>query len=595
MKQSVDTIQPTSLEQESITIGSGLLVLQEKLLEGLLRAAAIVGFLAAVVGVVEPYLAGQFWIIPFYVGAYALVLLFLFWRSAPYNLRAWAIIILSYIMAVLDFVQDGPSGSGRAFMLAVPFLTALLLRRAQSIFALLVSSITMLGFGVAFYAGLISVPGYSGDDLLSWIAGSLVLLMLGAMMVVSMNYLVPRLGKALAQSRKLARELEQERIHLEQLVAERTAVLARRSSQLEAAAQVSRDATAIQDVNMLLEETVNLISTRFGLYHTGIFLLDEAKEFAVLRAASSEGGQRMLARGHRLRVGMAGSGEPVGIVGYVARQGEPRIALDVGEDVVYFDNPDLPATRSEVALPLQVRGEIVGALDVQSTEPKAFDEGDVAVLQTLADQVAIAISNAQLFEQVQESLDAERRAYGELSRQAWAELLRRRGERVYRGQGGIVSVSEGEDETPAAKDLPTINVPVRVRDQVVATIKARKPETTSEWSSEESQIVDVLAEQLGVALESARLYQDTQQRAIQDRLIGEITTRMRETLDMDTVLKTAAQEVRQALELPEVVVRLRGAARPAEPDPLDSEAQNGTDNNGASEPADETETGGNHA
>ncbi len=174
--------------------------------------------------------------------------------------------------------------------------------------------------------------------------------------------------------------------------------LQRRATQLTAAAEVAQSAAAILDLGRLLDETVHLISDQFGFYHAGVFLLDEPGEYAVLRAASSEGGQRMLARGHRLAVGQ------VGIVGYVAGTGQPRIALDVGEDAIFFDNPDLPLTRSEMALPLMTRGRIIGVLDVQSTEPAAFGDEDVAVLRTMANQLATAIENVRLLE------EAERRA-----------------------------------------------------------------------------------------------------------------------------------------------------------------------------------------
>jgi len=183
----------------------------------------------------------------------------------------------------------------------------------------------------------------------------------------------------------------------------------RRAAQLAAAAEVARSATAILDVSQLLDETVRLISKQFGFYHAGVFLLDETGEYAVLRAASSEGGQRMLARGHKLKVG------EVGIVGYVAGTGEPRIALDVGADAVFFDNPDLPDTRSEMALPLVSRGRVIGVLDVQSTEPAAFTEEDVAVLRAMADQLATAIENARLFAETERSL-AETRDLFEASR-----------------------------------------------------------------------------------------------------------------------------------------------------------------------------------
>lgn len=331
---------------------------------------------------------------------------------------------------------------------------------------------------------------------------------------------------------------------LEQKVADRTEALERRSNQLEAAARVARDATAIQDVDQLLAETVRLISARFGFYHTGIFLLDEREEYALLRAASSEGGQHMLARGHRLRVGQAG------IVGYVVGRGEPRIALDVGADAVYFDNPDLPGTRSEVALPLRARGEVIGALDVQSTEAQAFAEDDIAVLQTLADQVAVAIDNARLFHRLQESLEAERRAYGELSAQQWQELLRAQPELGYRYDPRHLLASDPDP------DVPKLTVPLTLRGRVVGELDAFKPPEAGDWGSEEVELLESLMGQLDVALEIARLYEDAQHRAARDRLVGEVTGRIRETLDMETVLKTTADEVFRVLDLDEITVRL---------------------------------------
>jgi GAF domain-containing protein/HAMP domain-containing protein len=355
---------------------------------------------------------------------------------------------------------------------------------------------------------------------------------------------------------------------LEQEVAERTADLEHRTRYLEATAVVSRDATSVLDPEELLSRVVTLISERFGFYHTGIFLLDATGEWAVLQAASSEGGQRMLVRGHRLKVGEEG------MVGYVTGRGEHRIALDVGADAAFFGNPDLPDTRSEMALPLRARGEIIGALDVQSTEPQAFSDEDVATLQTLADQVAMALSNARLFQQAQESLEAERRAYGELSREAWSELLRAQPRLGFRrDKGGVSPVGDlwqpeittalRTGKTTLGGDGATsLAMPIKVRGQVIGVIDAHKPDDVGEWTPEQTALLETLTDQLGAALESARLYQETQRRATRERLTGEVTARMRETLDVETVLKTAVQEVRRALGLPEVVVRL-GASPPS--------------------------------
>ena len=133
--------------------------------------------------------------------------------------------------------------------------------------------------------------------------------------------------------------------NLEQRIAERTEALEQQTLRLRTAAEVARDAASAPGLDELLEQAARLIRDRFSLTHTGIFLLDEKKEFAVLRASPSEAGAKMLENKHRLRVGEQG------IVGRVAATGEPRIALDTGVDPVYFNNPLLPATHSEMALP----------------------------------------------------------------------------------------------------------------------------------------------------------------------------------------------------------------------------------------------------
>lgn len=288
---------------------------------------------------------------------------------------------------------------------------------------------------------------------------------------------------------------------LEQRVADRTAILERRSAQLEAAAQVAREAATIRDVRELLNETVRLISERFGFYHAGLFLLDENREYAVLQAASSEGGQRMLARGHKLAVGR------VGIVGYVAATGEPRIALDVGEDAVFFDNPDLPQTRSEMALPLKARGQMIGVLDVQSVEPSAFTNEDVAVLQTMADQLALAIENSRLIEDAESRLREVSTLLSRSTEEAWSRAVARHPEWRY--------VYDQVDVRPAPPpDKPQIAIPLRVREETIGRLSLLLGDRDP--NPEELALAQTIAEQASQALESARLFQETQ------RALGEM-------------------------------------------------------------------------
>ena len=537
---------------------------RRQLVQGVLRVLSAVGLLVAGVGTYYSYASGDVWFIPIYWVIYAVILLITFWRRVPYTFQAGFIVAIFYGLAILDFFQDGRGGSGRVFLLVVPFAAGFLFGKRAGTYALGLILLTMVGMGWAITTG--QITGYQevdSTDPVGWISNTAVLMLLGAFVVASNNFLIPRLSSALGRSRQLTEELEAHQAQLEQEVAERTAALARRSVQLATGTDVAREAAAIRDVEQLLRRVVDLISQRFGFYHTGIFLLDDTGEYAVLRAASSEGGQHMLMRGHRLKVG------EVGIVGYVTAQGEPRISLDVGEDATYFDNPDLPETRSEIALPLRARGEIIGALDVQSTEPEAFAPEDATVLQGLADLIALAISNARLFQRAEESLRAERRAFGELSLEAWRELVRTRpdlGQR-YDPQGILPKDGKWRRQMrEAARQQTTVlsqqsggtalATPLTVRDRVIGVIDAYKPADAGGWTSEEIALMETLVDQLGTALESARLYQDTQRRATREQLTRQMTEEMQRATDIDNLVQNAMQQLRAALSASRLVVHL---------------------------------------
>lgn len=213
----------------------------------------------------------------------------------------------------------------------------------------------------------------------------------------------------------------------------------RRADLLQASIEVSRASVQIQELDLLLSQVTQLISHHFGFYHAGIFLIDQPSGYAVLRSANSAGGQRMLARRHKLKVGSEG------IVGFVTGMGQPRIALDVGEDALFSANPDLPDTRSEMAVPLRTGEEIIGALDVQSITEDAFDQQDVSVLTALADQITIAIQNARLFQKSQTALKEAEEAYRRYLRHEWDNYLDGQRSRRPTRQRGTVSITRQGD------------------------------------------------------------------------------------------------------------------------------------------------------
>jgi GAF domain-containing protein len=338
---------------------------------------------------------------------------------------------------------------------------------------------------------------------------------------------------------------------LEENVIERTEELETRATQLKAAADVSKAAASVRNLSELLQQTTKLINERFKYYHVGVFLLDERKEYAVLSASNSEGGKRMLEKNHRLKV------NEKSIVGYVSQNLTARIALDVGQDAVYFDNPDLPGTRSEMALPLVASGQILGVLDVQSTEPSAFKEEDVATLQILADQIAIAIQNANLFAETEKALQASRDVYGDVSREAWKKVLRNQPRIGYIATpAGTTQMSSETLEPNLAKSFDTgsvitnsdgltLTVPIKVRGQVIGGIRLKKSDISDTWSQEETNLAITLSDQLSGALESARLYRESQQRAVRETLVSDISARLSSVSRVDAILRETVQELGQ--------------------------------------------------
>ncbi len=544
---------------------------RQELIRRVLRVMLIFGGLMVVVGSYSTYSRGLLWAMGVYIGVYIVLVLLTLWRQAPYTLQVTGIQLILYAISVVVFVSRGLGDSSRVYLLTMVFISALFWGVRAALLTLGLVLATMLGMAWAFTGGHLVAAEVVSTAWDAWIPLTLEVVSMGVFMMLLLTSYTSRFNTYVTRSRELAQALEQSRADLALQVAERTSDLAKRSRQLEAATAVAREAVTIQDVETLLKRAAQLVSDRFGFYHTGIFLLDAAGEYAVLRAASSVEGQRMLARGHRLKVG------GVGVVGYVTQAGKSRIAQDVSADALYYANPEMPATRSEMALPLLVRGEVIGALDVQSVEPVAFSQDDVEVLQALADQLATAIENARLLAESQAALAAAQRAYGEASRTAWQELLRTHGRLLARyDPHGLLPAEDGAlsaETEPASrasaiatepdKRPDKLTVPLEVRGQVVGGLDVYVPAGTP-WTPEQRELLDALVEQLSVALESARLYQDTQRRAAREQLIGEVTGRIRESLDMETVLRTAAEQMREALDLEDVVVRLSlvGASQP---------------------------------
>jgi len=283
----------------------------------------------------------------------------------------------------------------------------------------------------------------------------------------------------------------------------------------------------------------------------------------------------MLARGHKLEVGLTG------IVGNVAQRGLPRIALDVGDDAIFFTNPDLPNTRSDMALPLILRGKTIGVLDVQSTQPAAFTSADANTLTTLAEQVAIAIDNARLFRDTQRALAESQALYRQFIGQTWEKPLAQDAQTGYLQAltGGQVlnrtvtsteinqALSKGEMVVAASNkttdgSLPNVAVPIKLRNQIIGVMNVSSPEKNRTWNRDELALVQAISERVAFALDNARLLEDSQRRATRERAIGEISTQIGKASDIDAILRSTVEELGKKLRNAEVAIQLGNSSEP---------------------------------
>jgi len=366
------------------------------------------------------------------------------------------------------------------------------------------------------------------------------------------------------------RELQNLSASLEQRIQDRTEELSlrskdlevankdneRRTAQFEALTQVTQAITSIRDLQQLLPLITTLISEKFGFYHVGIFLLDDTNEFAVMTAANSEGGKKMLARQHRLRVGQEG------IVGSVTSTGEARIAMDVGKDAVYFDNPELPDTHSEMALPLKSGTLIVGALDVQSIEQGAFTPEDIQMLSLLADQVSLAIENARLFEETRRALSESETISHQLTREAWARVPVENKLLGYRYSiAGSFPLNKPLDldeldrnkNQVTPKETSQVIVPIELRGETIGTLVVQSPSTAG-LNQDQISLIKAVAERVALSAENARLFEETNRRAERERLVTDITGKIRSGNDPQSMIQTAMDELRKALGASKVEV-----------------------------------------
>ena len=543
------------------------------------RARFINGFAWSVIGLlllaITPHLLGgskNFTVVIFFGLILGMLVALYLLRRGEVNTSGLIMIILGWIGVTLQaYTADGVRD-----VMIVGFIALGLL--ASVITNWRIGGIVVLsGMAVIWTLAVLQVNQYIVPSLQDPIAFARDL----SLMFIAITVLIYFSSKSMRDAFQRARTSETDLLlsnenwkelnqHLEDQVAARTAELTlvnarneRRARQFEAIAMLARATTSIHDQDMLLPHIARVVSEQFGFYHVGIFLLDENIQHAVLQASNSEGGRKLLAQRYRLPVGQAG------IIGQVAASGTPRMMLDVKTDAAFQENPELPGTRAEMALPLRSGENIIGVLDLQSTDPNAFQSDDTEILLTLADQVTIAIQNAQTHEAAHKLLEQAQRTSVSYLKDAWRLLQEHEKNVGYLVSEGAIKpldkfvsaphinqvVAQGEVVVEDG-DAATLAVPIYLRDEVVGVLDVHVP-AGHDWDQDEIDIVKAVSERLSLALESATLLRSSQRRAEIERLTAGVSGKISSSINLRNVLQTAVEELGHLLPGSEVVIQLQ--------------------------------------
>ena len=499
---------------------------RERILKAVLQVSCVLGFIAIALSLFGPAsLLDKVIALTGYCILVSIALL----NQFPYRIRAGLFLGLFYL-AGLSFLFDRGLAHAAILLLGFVVLAGLLFSsRAGLYLMILLAVLTMWIVGGA------NTPFVENAKITALLA------IISAIIAAGLHRFQQEFAKIRSTAHQALDAVREEQASLEQRVEARTAGLVRKTEQFRATSYVARRIAEAQDFASLLETATGLITEQFGFYHTGIFLLNQSGNQAVLQSSSSEGGQRMIERGHSVPVG-----SPT-LVGYVAAQKKPRIGLDIGPDAVLFNNPDLPLTRSEIAVPLVIRNKVLGVLDIQSDKPQAFSVDDIDVLETLSDQIAIAIESTLLLEEAQAAITQLQEVSGIRTEEAWSQKLQDQ-DRVFT-YTPLGLRAEKRSETTAN----AIAAPIVLRGRKIGNISiARKGD--ARWSRLDEDLIAEVASQVGLAVDNIRLLEDATQRAQQEQAVGRLATHFSQSLDLDTLLQTAARELGQLPDVSEVSV-----------------------------------------
>ena len=512
---------------------------REDIFNIVIRIVAITASVAYIANLLLTYKTSSAELLFAYTIAYLLILISAFASQIPTVYRIYIFIFIIFAVGVLSSLQYAAIGDGRVWIILAIFLAIVFLGQKVGLFFTVFATSVWILIGYLFIASIIPKPAITEQFTFSmWSGITISLFIVGIIATFSISALLSRLNMSVEESHSLAKKSEEQGKEL----AKQYATLEKRSAILDSSAKISRKLTSLIAYEDILKETPPLLRAEFELSSVAVFLLEPDN---VLRLASSKGWNEQVYPAQDYRLSLDED-----IVGLAIKEKEAytNVNARIGLQSI------LPTTRAHVALPLRGKKGVVGALVLQSTTRDFFEEGKVDVLEIFADQLALLLDNANLLAQKESALRSERQAYGNVTQSAWKNFLQSQNYGAYRRDKKGLSLLPAKaflhsDEEKVEREY----VPIRIRGKIIGYVDAHKAKDRA-WTASEKELLHILTSRLETAMDGARLYQDSQEQAERERMISEASARMRETLNIESVLAVAAQEFRDSLGMAETEI-----------------------------------------
>lgn len=513
---------------------------REGFILAILRIASVLGIVLIVVSFPTSTLQDRL----LYIGLY-LLLLGITILPAPYTLRANILLALNFAVGINAILAWGPWKDGNIFLLTGVVLSSVLLDRRIDIIALIASASIVIIIAALQQLGVfqftaVNVPPTLVEDWAGYIAdfaiaGIAIVAAVGQFKYVFMRMILNLQTKLDALSSEQVQLKEQIREHAEELET--------RMAQLRVSTNTARAISDTRNVSELLEATVTLLSEKFRHYHVGLYILDEQGKTAFLQASSSEIGKRII--GHAFNI----STDRKNPIHYVIGQNRPSITTDL-DHVNFIRDDNFPITRSRMVLPLAVRGNVIGLLDIHSDQPRAFTAQDADILQPIADLAAITFDNIRLINETQSLLGQLDISTSTQTQRTWSKMTSRQKPSYQYTPAGVRPLFSSDKRG----DENGLHIPLILHGQRIGTIKLKRKGADTDWSERERTLLMKISDQISLALENSRLVDEAQKSAMRDQMIASISTQIRETLNIESVIRTATSELRRVFDLKEAEI-----------------------------------------